>query len=108
MKISTLSEKLENEVINKPVDQNIDTPSLIYEQMKKTFIDLCHIDSFPKIMLTKNWAGKIIWIILNIFFTGATAWLVISSILSYYQYDLVSKIEMINQKPIEFFSSNHL
>ena len=91
--------------------KNISAISLKCQQIKAAICDLCHTDCFNKTIETKNWIGKIIWIAFFIVFSGATSWLVILCVLNYFEYELVSKIEVINERPTEFptktvFNSN--
>ena len=61
-----------------------------------------HIDFLPKIFETSNGALRFIWLFIFAGFSGVTAWLVIKNIIDYAQYECVSKIEIINERPSEF------
>ena len=63
---------------------------------------LSHVDCFPKIFQTKNVIGKILWSIFLFIFSGATIWLVTSCIIAYFEYEVVSKIEIVNERPANF------
>ena len=75
------------------------------DELKATLVEwslLSHVDCFPEIFQTKNAIGKCLWCIFLLIFSGATLWLVISCILAYFKYEVVSKIEIFNERPASF------
>ena len=77
------------------------TPSK--SQLIKEALDhLYHVDCFIKVVDSKHWLGQVAWLLFFVVFSGATAWLVLLSLLNYFEYELVSKIEVINERPAQF------
>jgi len=63
---------------------------------------LTKFDCFSKIFTEKNSPLKLFWLVCFLLFSGGTTLLVLTNIFEYYMYEVVSKIEIINEKPIEF------
>ena len=57
---------------------------------------------YPKIFQDKNIVLKLIWTFIFVAFSVLTAWLVIKAMIDYFQYELTSKIQVINEKPTFF------
>ena len=60
------------------------------------------MDIVPKVIETRHWLGKFVWLLFFVIFLVATAWIVILCILGYIEYETVSKIEEINERPATF------
>ena len=101
--ISFLKEPLEEN--DKKSDALIEIKSKKFQLAKQKVLDwslTCHVDCFPKIFETKNWIGKIIWIIILIAFSAGTVWIVLLCVLNFFEFEAVTKFEVINERPIEF------
>ena len=75
------------------------------DDLKATIVDwflMSNVDCFPKIIQTKNLVGKIFWCMLIVLFSCATIWLLTACILAYFEYEVVSKIELVNERPANF------
>jgi len=76
-----------------------------FDQIKDEFIEwslLTKFDCFSKIFQTKNFLLKFLWLSLFLIFTSLTAYFLSKNLLDYLNYDTVSKIDIINEKPTEF------
>ena len=71
-------------------------------QLKKILLRLCHVDNFKKVVETENIAGKLLWLLIFLGALGGTVWIVILSIQSYLKYDVITKIEKIDERPAKF------
>ena len=61
-----------------------------------------HFHCYPKIFQYKNVYAKQIWALTFLFFTALTLFLIGRDLVNYFEYEVVSKIEVFDQKPIEF------
>ena len=59
-------------------------------------------DCYSKIYQTKNVSLQLLWLACFILLSAFTAYFVAKNILDYYEREVVSKIEIINEKPLEF------
>jgi hypothetical protein len=59
-------------------------------------------DCYSKIFQTKNVILKLVWLIFFLIFTALTGYFVSKNVIDYYSREVISKIEIINEKPIEF------
>ena len=57
---------------------------------------------YPKIFQTDNNLLKVTWALVFLTFSGVTAWLTIKCLVDYLEYDVVSKIRVFSEKPVEF------
>ena len=74
-------------------------------RIKEVFIDWSldtKFDGYNKIFIYKLTFVKILWLKVFLFFSGLTAYLAIKCVLDYYTYDVVSKIEMVYERPTIF------
>ena len=46
--------------------------------------------------------AKFIWLVLFLAFSGGTVWLVTTGLIEYFDYEVVSKTEIFNERPVEF------
>ena len=59
-------------------------------------------DCYSKIFDTKNVCLRFIWMFFFVIFTGFTGYFVAKNVIDFYDYETISKIEIINEKPMEF------
>ena len=62
----------------------------------------CTFHCYPKIFQYKNNSLRIIWFALFVSFTGFTGYLVSKSIIDYFEFEVVSKIQLTNVDHLEF------
>ena len=63
---------------------------------------LTKFDCYSKIFQTENICMRFIWLGLFLFFTSFTGYFVCKNILDYYEYKVVTEIEIVHEKPTEF------
>ena len=83
----------------------VDTKKVKTDLLKKTFLDWSHetrIDSYSKIFEYKNIFGRLFWAICLLTLSVLTMLLLIQIVLDYYQYDVVTQIDTITERPIIF------
>ena len=79
--------------------------SFSVKKAKRNFVKwslLTKFDCYSKIFETKNVLVKFVWLGLFLFFSGITVFFVAKNIADFNVYETVSKIEIINEKPMEF------
>ncbi len=62
----------------------------------------CTFHCYPKLFHYRNNFLRIVWFLLFVLFTAFPGVLVYSSLLDYFEYDVVSKIRVINVDHLEF------
>jgi hypothetical protein len=76
-----------------------------YFQIKKILREwslFCTFHCYPKVFHYKNNFLRIIWFVLFALFTAFTCFLVCDSLFDYFEYDVVSKIQVLNVDHLEF------
>jgi hypothetical protein len=73
-----------------------------FSQSIKKSINLSNIDVLTKICEYERYECHILWSVIFLTLTGLTCWLMVLNFLNYFQYEVVSKIEVLNERPIEF------
>ena len=63
---------------------------------------ICTFHCYPKIFQYENKLAKLMWLILFIIFTGFTGYLSIKNLVDYFDYEVVSKTQIINEVPFLF------
>lgn len=59
-------------------------------------------DCYSKVFTEKSSLLKFVWLVCFLLFSAATAFCVARNLHDYYSFEVVSKIEIVNEKPIEF------
>ena len=75
------------------------------ELLRQQFAEWSLLSTFhcyPKIFQYKNVCAKIIWTTLFATFTCMTVWLVVNGLLGYFDFEVVSKIRVYNEKVLLF------
>ena len=75
------------------------------KNFKETFISWSEntdINCYGKIFKYENLFVKLFWLIILLASLSITAWIMSLSIVSYFQYGIVSQIRLVYEKPIEF------
>jgi hypothetical protein len=75
--------------------------SLVNEIIREWSLS-CTFHCYPKLFQYKNIPIKLVWFTLFVTFTAFTAFLVYKSLIDYFQYEVVSKIEVINVEELDF------
>ena len=73
--------------------------------LRHTFVDwslLCSFHCYPKIFQYEKYVAKLIWLVLFAVFAGLTLWLVLKALTEYFAYEIVSKTEVFNERPVDF------
>ena len=68
----------------------------------KKSINLSNIDVLTKILEYERLVWQIFWSLILFILSGLTIWLFILNLLNYFQYEVVSKIENLYERPSEF------
>ena len=63
---------------------------------------LTKFDCYSKIFEYPKWPSKLVWTLVFLTFTSFTMWLVIKNITDFYEYEVISKIEIISERPSIF------
>jgi len=116
--IDSQSIKVELDTINEgeknETTQNLDEPNHKIERinspsklvkLRETFEEwslLTKFDGYSKIFHTKTIPLKIVWLSLFLIFSSLTAYFVFKNISDYLDYETISKIDIINEKPTKF------
>ena len=72
---------------------------------KKTLSEwslVCTFHCYPKIFQYEHKVAKIFWSVLFLVFSGFTAYLVVKGLQDYFEYEVVSKIRIVNEAALTF------
>ena len=77
----------------------------LFEKLRETFIEwslLTKFDCYSKIFEYKSRIGRCIWLIAFLLFSSLTIWLLEKCIGDYLNYEIVTKTEIVYERPTEF------
>lgn len=105
------SKIMETNIESPESNENINVKERKWLQIKVFFVEwslLSTYHCFPRIFRVKtskaccNYAMQIFWLLTFLFFTAFTAAIVASCIVNYYQYSVVSTVQLIDEAPTNF------
>jgi hypothetical protein len=73
--------------------------------VKATLVEYClnvKFDGLGKVFSYENKLLKLLWLSIFLLFSGLTAWLVALNIADYFTYEIITKIEVVNERPATF------
>jgi hypothetical protein len=73
-----------------------------FNNLLKESINLSNIDVLNKIFEYEQIWRKLLWLLILLILTGLTCWLLLLNCISYFDYDVISKIEILNERPSNF------
>ena len=86
--------------------KNMNIKQFLAEKIKIKFFDWSQsvtYHCFAKIFKSKyNFLAKTFYSIIFLVFTGLTSYVLISNVIAYFKYDVISTLEVVNEKPVIF------
>ena len=74
---------------------------IFFPEYKKWSL-LTKFDCYSKIFQTKNICAQLFWTAIFLIFTASTAYFVAANVLSFLEFEVITKIRIINEKPTIF------